>query len=75
MKRAKNIGSKNSRNLSTQFFLLYNRRSAIAQRQKDEENLKGKLTAEENKRQVRTSPMRKHLWHIRFSERTSGKRI
>ena len=56
--KRKNFASKNEpfSPASTQdTLMLSSRRSALALRQKEEENFKGKLTAEETKRQVRTT--------------------
>jgi hypothetical protein len=56
-KKKKNFDSKISivhRFENSRFFFDSSRRTAIAQRQKEEEQSKGKLSAEEIKRQVRT---------------------
>ncbi len=78
-KRKTNFDSKNF--IILLFLLIYffkYRRSAMAQRQREEEQVKGKLTAEEAKRQVRTK--NKSLYFYKghdnlLSERTAGTRI
>jgi hypothetical protein len=57
-KKKMNLNSKNLFNSSCfkVFFFKY-RRSAIAQRQREEEQLKGKLNAEESRRLVRTAQL------------------
>jgi len=54
-KKKKNLDSKNFIDLLLFYLFFQYRRSALAQRQREEEQLKGKLTAEELRRQVRVT--------------------
>ncbi len=67
-KKKKNFDSKNLKVLQLKILSFSYRRSAIAQRQKEEELAKGKLTAEEAKRQVRTKKY-KNINHKKISKK------